>query len=88
LEREFVSASHVLEDNEIAGNGGDDVEIFTDLIDEIADQQDGLRRDAAGSSFRITSSISPTENITWVFDLEDDKGWLVKQKDVAKCNKG
>jgi hypothetical protein len=124
--------THVLEDNQIAGNGGGNVEYLTDLVDEISDQHDGLRRDAAGSSFRMgdwwcpacepqvavmerldkcptchadkanggklltsleilqcnrqdtkpvtmagTAANSLTECVTWLFDGDDDKGWLV-----------
>jgi hypothetical protein len=131
--------THVLEDNEIASNGGGNVEFLTDLVDEMADQHDGLRRDAAGSSFRMgdwwcpacepqvaimgrldkcprcdadkanggrlltsheisqcnrqdtktaatasTSASFPTENITWLFDGDDDKGWLSYDEESCK----
>jgi hypothetical protein len=131
--------THILEDNEITGNGGGNIEFLTDLVDEMSDQHDGLGRDAAGSSFRMgdwwcpacepqvavmerldkcprcdadkanggrlmtsheilqrnrhdsktvtmtgTAASSPAECVTWLFDRDDDKGWLAY--DEESCN--
>lgn len=127
--------THDFEDNEIAGNGGTNVEYLTDLVDEMSDQPDGLRRDSAGSSFRMgdwwcpacepqvavterldkcprcdadkanggrlltshevlkcnrhvpmagTALRSPTECVTWLFDRDDDKGWVAYDEESCK----
>jgi hypothetical protein len=131
--------THVLEDNEITGNGGGNVEFLTNLVDEMSDQHNGFRRDASGSSFRMgdwwcpacepqvavmgrldncprcdadkanggrlltnheilqcnrqdtktatiagTAAGRPAENVTWLFDLDDEKGWLAY--DEESCN--
>jgi hypothetical protein len=130
--------THVLEDNEITGNGGGNVEFLTNLVDEMSDQHNGFRRDAAGSSFRMgdwwcpacerqvavmgrldkcprcdadkanggklltsheilqcnrqntktattagTAARSRAENVTWLFDLDDDKGWRTYDEESA-----
>jgi hypothetical protein len=135
--------THVLEENEITGNGGSNVEFLADLVDEMSNEQSHFRRDSAGSSFRMgdwwcpacepqvavmgrldkcprcsadkanvgrmltsheilrcnrqdtktatmagtaaaAAASSPTEGVTWLFDRDNDKGWVAY--DEESCN--
>jgi hypothetical protein len=90
--------THVLEDNEITGNGGGNVEFLTDVVDEMSDQHVHFRRDAAGSSFRMGDWWCPACKPQFAVMGRLDKcprcdadrtigGRLLTSREILQCNR-